>query len=82
MSIIWFLFIGLVAGWIAGELMRGDGFGVVGNIAVGIVGALFGGFLFDMLGISTYGLVGSLVTATMGAVAFLFILRLFQRGAA
>lgn len=77
MSLLWFLIIGLVAGWIAGELMRGDGFGLVGNIVVGVIGALVGGYLFDMLGIGTYGLIGSLITATVGAVVLLFLLNLF-----
>ena len=49
MNIIWFLLIGLVAGWLAGQLMKGRGFGIVGNMIVGVVGAVLGGFLFGML---------------------------------
>lgn len=78
MDIIWFLIIGAVAGWIAGEIVRGDGFGLVGNIVVGIVGAVIGGFLFGLLGISAYGLTGSLVMAVVGAVVLLFLLNMFR----
>ena len=79
MSILWFLIIGAVAGWIAGELTKGHGFGLLGNIGVGILGALLGGFLFDILNISTYGLLGSLVTSVIGSVIFLLVLSFFQR---
>ncbi len=78
MDIVWFLIIGAVAGWIAGEIVRGDGFGLVGNIVVGIVGAVIGGFLFGILGISAYGLTGSLVMAVVGAVVLLFLLNMFR----
>ena len=77
MSIIWFLIIGVVAGWIAGELTRGSGFGLLGNLIVGIVGALLGGFLFDILDIGPYGLLGQLLMSVIGAVSFLFILSFF-----
>lgn len=78
MEVIWFLIIGGVAGWIAGELMRGDGFGVLGNIVVGIVGAVIGGFVFDLLNVTAYGLIGSLVMSVVGAVVLLFIVGMFQ----
>lgn len=74
MDILWFLIIGGIAGWIAGEIVRGNGFGIVGNIVVGIVGAVIGGLLFDFLDVGAYGLVGSLVMAVIGAVILLFIL--------
>jgi uncharacterized membrane protein YeaQ/YmgE (transglycosylase-associated protein family) len=82
MNFLWFLLVGLIAGWLAGVLVKGGGFGVVGDIVVGVVGALLGGFLFDTFGVATGGgLLGSIVVATIGAVVLLFILRLF-RGAA
>ena len=71
-GLIIFLAIGAVAGWLAGTLMKGGGFGLVGNIAVGIVGAVIGGFVFDLLGISAGGLIGSIITATAGAAILLF----------
>jgi uncharacterized membrane protein YeaQ/YmgE (transglycosylase-associated protein family) len=80
MNIVWFVLIGLVAGWLAGQLMRGGGFGVVGDIVVGIIGALIGGVLFSSLGVSAGGgLFGAIVVATLGAVVLIFLLRLIRR---
>jgi uncharacterized membrane protein YeaQ/YmgE (transglycosylase-associated protein family) len=80
MEFVWFILIGLIAGWLAGQLMRGGGFGVIGDIVVGVVGAVLGGFLFGALGLSAgSGLVGSLIVATLGAVVLLFLLRLIKR---
>ncbi|SEM50493.1 GlsB/YeaQ/YmgE family stress response membrane protein [Halomonas caseinilytica] len=74
MSIIAWLIIGGLAGWIAGNIMRGGGFGLLGNIGVGIVGAVVGGFLFSLLGLSSGGFIGSLVTAVVGAVVLLWVI--------
>ncbi len=80
MSIIYFLLIGAAAGWLAGQFMKGKGFGLIGNIVVGIVGALIGGWLLGALGVSIGGgLIGSLITATIGAVALLFIVGLIKK---
>ncbi len=80
MEIVWFILIGLVAGWLAALLVRGGGFGVVGDIVVGVVGAVLGGHLFRLLGISVgYGLAGRLVVATVGAVVLIVILRVIKR---
>jgi uncharacterized membrane protein YeaQ/YmgE (transglycosylase-associated protein family) len=80
MNFIWFILVGLIAGWLAGQLMKGGGYGVVGDIIVGIIGALLGGFLFSSLGVAAGGgLVGSIVVATIGAVVLIFLLRLLKR---
>jgi uncharacterized membrane protein YeaQ/YmgE (transglycosylase-associated protein family) len=80
MEYFWFIMIGLAAGWVAGQLMKGGGFGVVGDIIVGVIGALLGGFLFRTLGVSAGGgLFGSLIVATIGAVVLLFLLRLIKK---
>jgi len=80
MSLLWFLIIGLVAGWLAGVLVKGGGFGVVGDLVVGVIGAFLGGFLFSTLGASAGGgLIGSIIVATIGAVVLLFIVRLVKR---
>jgi uncharacterized membrane protein YeaQ/YmgE (transglycosylase-associated protein family) len=79
MQFVWFLLIGLVAGWLAGLLMKGGGFGVVGNMIIGCIGALLGGFLFSLVGLASYGLLGALITATVGAVVLLFLLRLVKK---
>ncbi len=73
-NIIIFLAIGAVAGWLAGNIMKGRGFGAAGNIVVGIVGAMIGGFMFGLVGISAGGLLGSIVTATVGAIVLLFLI--------
>ncbi len=72
---VWFLIIGVTAGWLAGKLTRGHGFGLVGDLAVGILGALVGGFIFRLVGVVTFGLIGSLITATVGAVVLLWLVR-------
>lgn len=79
MHIIWTLLIGLVAGWLAGQLTKGRDFGLVGNLIVGVVGALLGSFVFGILGIYAWGLLGRLVIATAGAVLLLYLLRFVRR---
>ncbi|MCG6200847.1 GlsB/YeaQ/YmgE family stress response membrane protein [Psychromonas antarctica] len=76
MSLIAFLIIGALAGWLAGQVTKGSGFGLMGNIVVGLVGSLIGGFTFRLLGMSSGNLLGSLVTATVGAVILLYVVRL------
>jgi uncharacterized membrane protein YeaQ/YmgE (transglycosylase-associated protein family) len=78
-SIIIFLVIGAVAGWLAGVVMKGGGFGVVGDIIVGIIGAVLGGWLFGFLGIAAGGLVGAIITAFVGACVLLFVIRLIKK---
>ena len=74
-----FLAIGAVAGWLAGTLMKGGGFGLLGNIVVGIIGAVIGGLVFGLVGITTGGLVGSIITATVGAVILIFAVRMIKK---
>lgn len=78
-SLLIFLLIGAVSGWLAGTLMKGGGFGLLGNIIVGIVGAVIGGFVFGQLGIEAGGFVGSIITATVGAVLLLFVAKLLRK---
>ena len=78
MSLVWFLAIGALAGWLAGQVMKGKGFGLIGNIVVGIVGAVLGGYLFGWLGLGG-GLIGSLVTAVLGAIVLLFVVGLIKK---
>jgi uncharacterized membrane protein YeaQ/YmgE (transglycosylase-associated protein family) len=80
MGLIWFLIVGLIAGWLAGQVMKGGGFGLVGDLVVGVIGALLGGWLFGKLGIGIgYGLIGSIIVAFIGAVILLLLLRLIKR---
>lgn len=78
-GLIWFLLIGLLAGWIANQLMKGRGMGLVGNLIVGVIGALLGGFLFALLGLASTGLIGSLVTATVGACVLLWLISVLKK---
>ena len=75
MDIIWFLLIGLVAGWLASLIIKREGKGIVNYLIIGVVGALLGGFLFRLLHLMAYGQLGELVIATVGAVILLFVLR-------
>ena len=80
MEILWFLLIGLTAGWLAGQFMKGSSFGILGNLIVGMIGALVGGFLFRVLGLyPAGGIISSLVVATVGAVVLLYLMRLVKK---
>lgn len=79
MDFIWFLLVGLIAGFLAGKIMKGSGFGMIGDIVVGIIGSFVGGFLFSLVGLSAYGTVGSIVMAVIGAVVFLAIVKMIKR---
>jgi uncharacterized membrane protein YeaQ/YmgE (transglycosylase-associated protein family) len=80
MGLLWFLIVGLIAGWLAGVLVRGGGFGVVGDIVIGVIGAVLGGWLFTTFGASAGGgLVGSILVATIGAVVLLVVVRVLKR---
>jgi len=79
MELLWFLLIGLIAGWLASAIV-GGGFGIVGDIVVGIVGAFLGGYLFDLFDLSAGGgLLGRIIVATVGAIVLLLLLRLVRR---
>jgi uncharacterized membrane protein YeaQ/YmgE (transglycosylase-associated protein family) len=79
-GIIAWLIIGAIAGWLAGVLVKGGGFGLIVDIIVGIVGAFIGGWLAGVLGITLGGgWIGSIITALIGAVILLFIIRLIRR---
>lgn len=78
-GLISFLIIGALAGWLAGNLMRGGGFGLLGNVLVGIVGAVVGGTVFGLLGITAGGFIGSLITATAGAALLIYVVGLIRK---
>ena len=79
-SLIIFLLIGAVAGWLAGVIVRGYGLGLVGNIVVGVIGSLVGGWLFSHFHlVHGGGLLGDVIGATVGAVILLFLIRLVRR---
>src|SRR6266403_5459626 len=75
------LFVGLVAGWLAGKIIRGTGFGVIGDILIGVVGAFIGDWLLPRLSIHLgTGIVSAIINATIGAVLLLFIIKLVRGG--
>ena len=79
MDLVYFIVIGLVAGFLAGKLTKGSGFGAVGDIVVGVLGAIVGGWLFPRIGVSFGGdLIGRILLATFGAIVLLFVLRLVK----
>jgi len=78
MNLLLFVIIGAIAGWLAGRLMRGNGFGLIGDIIVGVIGSFLGGYLLRKSGMDFgHGLLGSLLVAFIGAVILLFVVRLF-----
>jgi uncharacterized membrane protein YeaQ/YmgE (transglycosylase-associated protein family) len=79
-SLIWWLIVGLIAGFLASVVMRGGGYGIVGDIIAGLVGAFIGGWLFGLLGIRGGGLLGSIIVAFIGACIFIALLRAISGG--
>lgn len=78
-SLVILLLVGLVAGWLAGQLVRGRGFGIVVNIVIGVIGAFLGGFIFRLAGLSTVTLLGQIIAATVGAAVLVFLLNAVRR---
>ena len=79
LNIILYLLFGAVAGWLAGQIMRGGGFGLLWNIIIGIVGGFIGGWLMSLLNIQKAGLLWELIVAVIGAIVLLFVVSLFRK---
>jgi len=79
MEFLWFLLIGLAAGWLAGMIVKGGGFGIVGNLIVGVIGAFVGGALLPVVGLAPTNPLGKLITATVGAIVLLLLLGLIAK---
>ena len=79
MNLLWFLLIGLAAGWLASQIMKEGGSSLVTDLIMGVIGSMLGGFLFGLLGLSADGAIGSLVTATVGAIVLIAGLRMINR---
>jgi uncharacterized membrane protein YeaQ/YmgE (transglycosylase-associated protein family) len=78
-DILIFLAIGALVGWFAGKIVKGRGFGLLGNIVVGIVGSVFGGYVFGLLGVTARGQFGPFIMALIGAVILLVIISIVKR---
>jgi uncharacterized membrane protein YeaQ/YmgE (transglycosylase-associated protein family) len=78
-DVVYILIVGLVAGWLAGKIMKGKGFGLGGDLVVGILGAVVGSWIFSELGLGVYGLGGSIIEALAGALLLLYLLRFLKK---
>ena len=79
MWLLWTIVIGILAGWLAGQIVKGRGMGVGIDLLVGIVGSVLGGWIFGLLGLAAYGLIGRLTMAVVGAVILLLLIRALKR---
>jgi uncharacterized membrane protein YeaQ/YmgE (transglycosylase-associated protein family) len=79
-NLLLFLVIGIVAGFLAGKIMKGAGFGLVGDLIVGVIGSFIGVWVFGLLGISSGGILGLLIASVVGALLLLYIIRLAKKG--
>ena len=79
MGIIWTLIIGGLAGWLAGKIMKGEGYGIIVDIIIGIVGGWLGGWVFGLLNIEAGGLIGELITAVVGAIILIWIIHKIKK---
>lgn len=79
-DILFYILIGLVAGWLAGVIMKERSLGLAGNLVVGIIGAIIGAYIFEFFGISAGGFIGSLVSAIVGAIILLFVIQQIRKG--
>lgn len=77
--LVWVVVLGILAGWIAGKIFKGRGFGLVGDLVVGVIGSFLGSFIFGLIGLSAYGLIGRLVVAVVGAIILLWLIRLIKK---
>lgn len=83
MFIIWWIIVGLIAGWITGKIMKGSGYGALMDIVIGIIGAIIGGFIMRTLGFAgSGGLIYTIIVAVIGAIILTLILRMFSRSKA
>lgn len=78
-GLIWWAIVGLIAGWAAGKIMKGGGYGAVMDIVLGIIGAVVGGWLMDIVGIHAGGFIGTIIVAIIGAVFLIWITRMLKK---
>jgi uncharacterized membrane protein YeaQ/YmgE (transglycosylase-associated protein family) len=77
--LVWVVLVGILAGWLAGQITKGRGFGVLGDLIVGILGSLLGSFMFGLIGILAYNLLGRLIMSVIGAIVLLWLIRLIKK---
>jgi uncharacterized membrane protein YeaQ/YmgE (transglycosylase-associated protein family) len=79
MYLLWVVLIGILAGWLAGQITKGSGFGLFGDLVVGVLGSLLGSLIFGLLGLGAYSLLGRLVVAVVGAIVLLWLIRVIRK---
>ena len=79
-SWLWWIIIGIVAGWIAGQVMKGSGYGLLGDLIIGAIGGYIGGYVFGLLKITSSGIWGALITAVVGAILLIAVVRAIRGG--
>lgn len=79
MGILYWLIVGGIAGWLAGQVMKGKGFGLVGNILIGLVGGVIGGYAFNVLGLSASGTIGNIIVSFVGGVILVAVMNAIRR---
>lgn len=79
LGILWSVIVGILAGFLAGLVLKGRGFGLIVNLIVGLIGSVIGGWLYGLMGLGTGSVVGVLIMSTLGAIVFLGIISLFKR---
>ena len=79
MNIVIWIITGIIAGWLAGQIVKGRGFGLVGDLVIGLIGGVLGGWLFGLFGISASGWIGQVVVAALGGVVLVFVIRLIRK---
>jgi uncharacterized membrane protein YeaQ/YmgE (transglycosylase-associated protein family) len=78
-GLIWFLLVGLIAGWLAGRIMKGGSYGLMGDLVVGVLGSVIGGWVFGVLGLAAWGFVGHILVALAGALILLYVIRVLKK---
>ena len=78
-GLIWTVVIGLIAGWLAGKVMKGRGYGVLMDIVLGIVGGMIGRFVFGMLGLASWNVIGSIIVSFVGALILIWLVRQLKK---
>ncbi|HKS79914.1 MAG TPA: GlsB/YeaQ/YmgE family stress response membrane protein [Candidatus Acidoferrales bacterium] len=79
MWLIWEIVVGIVIGWLAGQIVKGRGMGLLMDLVVGVVGSILGGWIFGLLGLAAYGLIGQLIMGVAGAVVLLLLIRTIKK---
>lgn len=79
MNILIWIVSGIIAGWLAGVLVRGTGFGILGDLIIGLIGGLLGGWVFGLVGVSASSWIGQILVAAVGGVLLVIIIRMLRR---